>query len=155
IVNAFYVDPAANFVAGDTTLSPLTQVVVPRGASVYGTTLYLVGGSTSSDTATVKPAGAKTDGSTGLSVSAKLDNVSISKTFTQTFTPIALAGYAGNETFPLAPTLPLPATVTAGNGNDTIQLGGGDNSVALGDGNDSVTAGGGNNTVTLGNGNDT
>jgi Ca2+-binding RTX toxin-like protein len=49
----------------------------------------------------------------------------------------------------------LPTTVTAGNGNDVIQLGGGDNTLALGDGNDSVSAGNGNNTVTLGNGNDT
>jgi Ca2+-binding RTX toxin-like protein len=50
--------------------------------------------------------------------------------------------------------LTLPATVTAGNGNDVIQFGGGNTIVTLGNGNDSVSAGGGNNTVTLGNGND-
>jgi hypothetical protein len=154
-VNAFYVDPAANFVASDTTHSPLTQIVLGPGVSVYGTTLYLVGGSTSSDTASVKPAGAKNDGSTGLTVSATLNKVSTSKTFTQTFTAIVLAGYGGNETFTLASTLTLPTTVTAANGNDVIQLGGGDNTVALGDGNDKVSVVGGNNTVTVGNGNDT
>ena len=154
-VNAFYVDPASNFVGSDTTLSPLTQIVLGPGVSVYGTTLYLVGGSTSSDTASVKPAGGKTDGSTGLAISATLNKVSVSKTFTQTFTAIVFAGYAGNETFTLASSLTLPATVTTGNGNDTIQLGGGSNIVALGDGNDSVSASGGNNTVTVGNGNDT
>src|SRR5262249_18480745 len=152
-VNAFYVAPAANFVASDTTHSPLTQVVVARGVSVYGTTLYLVGGSTTSDTASATPAAARTDGSTGLAVPARLNGASVSRTFTQPFTAIVLAGYAGNETFTLAPTLTLPATVTAGSGNDTIQLGGGNNTVALGDGNDSVTAGGGNSTVTVGNGN--
>ena len=39
-------------------------------------TLYLVGGSTSSDTVSVKPAGSKTDGTTGLAVSATLNDVS-------------------------------------------------------------------------------
>jgi Ca2+-binding RTX toxin-like protein len=89
-----------------------------------------------------------------VAVSATLNGVSVSKTFTQTFTAIVLAGYAGNETFTVASTLTLPATVTAGNGNDTIQLGGGNNTVALGDGNDTVSAGGGHNTVAVGNGND-
>jgi Ca2+-binding RTX toxin-like protein len=45
--------------------------------------------------------------------------------------------------------------VTLGDGNDVIQLGGGNNIVTLGNGNDSVMAGDGNNTVTLGSGNDT
>ena len=75
-------------------------------------------------------------------------------TFTQAFTAIVLAGYAGNQTFTLASTVTLPTTVTAGNGNDVIQLGGGNDTVALGGGNDTVSAGGGNNNVTLGNGND-
>ena len=132
----------------------LTQTLPATGVSVIGTVLYIVGGSTSSDTASVKPAGARNDGSTGLAVSATLNGVSVSKTFTQTFTTIIIAGYAGNETFTLASTLTLPATVTAGNGNDAIQLGGGNNTVVLGDGNDTVSAGGGNNTVTVGNGND-
>ncbi len=132
----------------------LTQTLPATGVSVIGTTLYIVGGSTSSDTASVKPAGVRNDGSTGLTVSATLNRVSSSKSFTQPFTAIIIAGYAGNETFTLAPTLTLPTTVTAGNGNDVLQLGGGDSIVVLGDGNDTVSAGGGNNTVTLGNGND-
>ena len=154
-VSAFYVAPAGNFVASDTTHSPLTQVVVAPGVSVFGTTLYLVGGSTSSDTVSVSPAGAKNDGSTGLAVSATINGASVSKTFTQPFKAIILAGYAGNETFTLAPTLTLPASVTAGDGNDVIQLGGGNDTVALGGGNDDVSAGGGSKTVTVGNGKDT
>ena len=132
----------------------LTQTVLAPGVFVSGTTLYIVGGSTSSDTASVKPAGTKNDGSTGLAVSATLNKVSSSKSFTQPFTAIVFAGYAGNETFTLASTLTLPATITAGNGNDVVQLGAGDSTVTLGNGNDSVSAGGGNNTVTVGNGND-
>ena len=76
----------------------LTQTVLAPGVSVSGTVLYIVGGSTSSDTASVKPAGAKADGTTGLAVCAMLNKVSVSKTFTQPFTAIVLAGYAGNET---------------------------------------------------------
>jgi len=45
--------------------------------------------------------------------------------------------------------------MTAGSGNDVVQLGNGNNSVSLGNGNDSVTVGNGSNTVTLGNGTDT
>jgi Ca2+-binding RTX toxin-like protein len=150
-VSASYVPLDANFVASDNTLS---QVVLAPGVYVYGTTHYIVGGSTSSDTALVKPAGAMADGSTGLAVGATLNKVSVSKSFTQTFTAIILAGYAGNETFTLAPTLTLPTTVTAGDGNDIILLGGGNNAVALGGGSDSVAAGGGINTVTASNGND-
>ena len=132
----------------------LTQTLPATGVSVIGSVLYIVGGSTSSDTASVKPAGTRNDGTTGLTVSATLNKVSSSKTFTQPFTAIVFAGYAGNETFTLASTLTLPTTVTAGNGNDAIVLGGGNNTVALGGGNDAVAAGGGNNSVTVGNGND-
>jgi hypothetical protein len=132
----------------------LTQTLPATGVSVINGTLYIVGGNTSSDFASVKPAGAKTGGSTGLTVNATLNKVSVSKSFTQPLTAIVLAGYAGNETFTLASTLTLPTTVTAGNGNDVIQLGGGSNTVALGGGNDTVSAGGGNNTITVGNGND-
>ena len=116
--------------------------------------LYIVGGSTSSDTASVKPAGTKTDGTAGLAVCATLNGVFSSKSFTRAFTAIILAGYAGNETFTLASTLMLPATLTAGNGNDTIQLGGGNNTVTLGNGNDTMAVGNGSNVVVEGNGND-
>jgi Ca2+-binding RTX toxin-like protein len=133
-----------------------TQTVLGPGVyASYGTTLYIVGGSTTSDSISVTPAGSMTDGTTGLAVIGKINKASISQTFGQAFAAIVFAGYAGNETFALAPSLTLPATVTAGDGNDSIQLGGGNNTVALGDGNDSVTAGDGNNTVTVGNGKDT
>ena len=150
-VDAFYVDPAANFVASD---NSLREIVLAQGVSVIGTTLYIIGGSTSSDTASVKPAGARTDGSTGLAVSATLGRVSSSQVFTQPIMAIVFVGYAGNDSFTLSSRLTLPATVTAGNGNDVIRLGGGANTVALGNGNDSVSAEGGNNTITVGKGND-
>src|SRR5262249_15541903 len=134
--------------------NPLTQVVVAPGVSVSGTTLYIVGGNTTSDTASVTPLGAKKDGSTGLAITAKLNGVSISKSFTQTFTAIVLAGYAGNETFTLASPLPSPTPAPAGNGNDTIQLGGGNNTVTVGNGNDTIQLGNGSNVVVEGNGND-
>jgi parallel beta-helix repeat protein len=133
----------------------LTQTLPATGVSVIGTTLFIVGGSTSSDTATINPAGAGNDGTTGLAVNAKINGVSSSKSFTQPFTAIIIAGYAGKDSFTLAPSLTLPTTVTAGDGKDTIKLGGGNNAVTLGNGNDSVSAGGGNNAVMLGNGNDT
>ena len=46
-------------------------------------------------------------------------------------------------------------TVTAGNGNDQVQLGNGTNTVTLGAGNNTVTAGNGNDQVHLGNGTNT
>jgi Ca2+-binding RTX toxin-like protein len=128
----------------------LTQTLPTTGVSVVGTTLYIVSGSTPSDSTSVKPAGTKTDGTTGLAVSAVVNGTQISKTFTQTLATIIFAGSAGNETLTLASTLTLPATVTAGGGNDTVQLGAGNSTVILGDGNDAVTGGNGNDTVTLG-----
>ena len=50
--------------------------------------------------------------------------------------------------------LTINAVVTAGNGNDNVQLGNGNNIVTLGNGNDNIQAGSGSNTVTAGNGND-
>jgi hypothetical protein len=152
VITASYNNSDGNYKGSS---NSLTQTVLAPGVYVSGTTLYIIGGSTSSDTASVKPAGSKNDGSTGLTVNATLNNVSSSKTFTQTFTAIVVAGYAGNETFTLASTLALPTTVTAGNGNDVIQLGAGNSTVTLGNGNDQVNAGNGNNSITVGTGNDT
>ena len=130
----------------------LTQTLPATGVSVIGTTLYIVGGSTSSDFASVSPAGSSNTGSTGLAVNSTINGVPSSKTFTQPFTAIIIAGFAGNDIFQLASTLTLPTTVTASNGNDFVKLGGGNNTVILGNGIDAVSAGNGNNTVTVGNG---
>ena len=127
-------------------------VLGPGVYASYGTTLYIVGGSTTSDNASLTPAGLNSDGTTGLAISAKLNGTSYSTTYTQTFAAIVFAGYGGNETLTLASTLALTTTITAGDGNDTIQLGACNSTVTLGNGNDTVTGGGGNNTVTLGNG---
>src|SRR5262249_27254032 len=69
--------PVTASVAGVSTPAKftLTQALPTTGVSVVGTVLYIVGGSTSSDTASVKPAGTKNDGSTGLAVSATLNKV--------------------------------------------------------------------------------
>ena len=63
-VNAFYVDPASNFAGSNTTLSPLTQIVLAPGISVSGTTLYVVGGSivVRITSPPIKPAGGRNDG---------------------------------------------------------------------------------------------
>jgi fibronectin-binding autotransporter adhesin len=169
VIKAIYNNADGNYKDSS---NSLTQTVLAPGLFVSGTTLYIVGGSTSSDTASVKPAGAKNDGSTGLAISAMLNGVSSSGTFTQPFTAIIIAGYAGSDKFTLAPTLTLPATVTAGDGDDTVRLragnsivilgngkdkvlgGNGNDTVSLGDGNDNVTLGDGNDNVTVGNGND-
>jgi Ca2+-binding RTX toxin-like protein len=132
----------------------VTEPGLGPGVYAIGTTLYVVGANTS-DSAAINPVGTMSDGTTGLKVNGTLNGVASAKTCTQAFTAIIIAGYGGNDKFQLASSLTLPTTVAAGNGNDTIQLGGGNNTVSLGNGNDSVSAGGGNNTITVGNGNDT
>ena len=150
-----------------TTATATVQIVVlGPGTYVYGTTLYVVGASTS-DNAQISSAGSKSDGSTGLQVNATLNGVYTSKTFTQTLTAIVIAGGAGNDNLQLASGLTLPTTVTEGNGNNYIKLGGGNDTVTLGTGSNQVFGGNGNKTITasdaagttgyisLGNGNDT
>jgi parallel beta-helix repeat protein len=155
IVGSYTVTASAAGVATPTSFA-LSQSLPPTGVSVIGTTLYVIGSTTKTDSATVKPAGAKNDGSTGATVTYTINGGSGSKTFTQTLTQIVMAGGSGNDSFTIAATVTLPATVTAGDGNDTVQLGGANPSlVILGNGNDTVTGGDGNDTVTLGKGNDT
>ncbi len=143
----------------------LNETVKGPGVYVSGTTLYVVGANTS-DYASISPAGSKTDGSTGLAVSATLNGTWSSQTFTQTFTAIVITGYGGNDDFQLACSLALPTTVTEGNGNNYILLAGGNDTVTLGTGSNQVFGGNGNMTITdsdaactsayiqLGNGND-
>ena len=98
--------------------------------------------------------GTSLTGSTGIRVDATLNGVHSVTTYTQSFTAIDIILYGGNDNVFVAPTLTIPTTVSAGNGNDNLLLGAGNNSVTLGNGNDNVLAGNGNNIVTLGNGND-
>ena len=162
-ITAAYGNTDGNYTASS---ASLTQTVLAPGVYVSGTTLYVVGASTS-DNASISSAGTNSNGSTGLQINSTLNGVYTSKTFTQTFTAIVIAGYAGNDNVQLASGLTLPTTVTEGNGNNYIQLGGGNDTVTLGTGSNQVFGGNGNKTITasdsagttgyisLGNGNDT
>jgi hypothetical protein len=136
--------------------APLTpqNVVLPPGVTRLGTQVFIVGGSTTNDQIQVTPVGASTTGSTGVQVKGTLNGVATTMTFTQTVTDLEIVGYSGNDTIQLAASLTVSATITAGNGNDTVQAGSGTITVTLGNGNDTVLLGNGNNTVTLGSGND-
>ena len=123
----------------------VTAAALSPGVYAVGTTLYVVGAN-SSDYALISPYGSKLDGSTGLAVVATLNNTITAKTFSQTFTAIDIFGYGGNDVFLLIPTLTLPTTVVEGNGNNYLQLAGGNDSVTLGSGSNQVFGGNGNKT---------
>jgi phosphatidylinositol-3-phosphatase len=129
-------------------------VVVGSGATVVGNSLYLVGGNSTNDKLDIDPAGRSDTGSTGISVQGKLAGAHINKTYSQAFTTIYIVGFGGNEQFNEAPSITIATVVTAGNGNDQVQLGNGNNTLTLGDGNDQVIVGDGKNQIQLGNGND-
>ena len=113
---------------------------------VAGSTLYVIGGNTS-NAATIEPAGADTDGSTGLAVSAILDGVAAMRMFDQPLTSIViLAGNSDND-FQLAAGLTLPVTVSAGAGTNIVSLGNESAVVVLGAGNDQISGGNGDDTV--------
>ncbi len=136
------------------TLTNGTLTVLGSGVSVAGSELWIVGGPNSNDNIQINPVGASSTGSTGVQVQATLNGVYTSTTFNQSFTTINIILYAGNDNIQLAPTLTINAKISAGNGNDNVQLDAGPNVLTLGNGNDNVQAGNGNNTVTLGGGND-
>lgn len=128
-------------------------VLGPGGAG--GTQLFMVGGATSNDQVQVNPAGASNTGSTGVKVQASLNGVNTQTTYNQSFTTIYVFLQGGNENIQLANSLTISAVVTAGNGNDNVQLGSGNNTVALGNGNDYVQTGNGSDVIAVGAGNDT
>ena len=136
------------------TLANGSLTVQAAGVTVIGTELWIVGGLTSNDNVQVNPVGASATGSTGVRVQATINGVYTSTTFSQSFTAINIIMYAGNDNIQLAPTLTINAKISAGNGNDNVQLDAANAAVIIGNGNDNVQAGNGNNTVTLGNGND-
>ena len=123
-----------------------TTELVP-GVYTVGSALYIVGADTS-DSVDIEPAGLKSDGTTGLQVKATLDDVTTSQTLSQRITSIAIIEGNGNNRLAIAPSLTLPATMTAGDGNNVIRFGAGDHVVVLGGGNNRVSGRSGNNTIT-------
>jgi hypothetical protein len=139
---------------GASTKGNTLESAIGAGATLVGTSLYLVGGSTTNDQVTITPSGTSTTGSTGIQISAGLNGKSVSKTYSQALTTVYVVGFNGNETIQMASSLAIPAVVSAGNGNDSVTLGNGNNTVTLGNGNDTTTLGDGNNLFVEGNGND-
>jgi hypothetical protein len=140
-----------NFVQSNS--NSLTQVV--QSIAVEGTALFIgSNGATSNDQIQISPIGSSNTGSTGVQVQTSLNGVKTQTTYSQSFTAISAFLQNGNDNVQLANTLTISAVVTAGNGNDIVQLGGGNNIVTLGTGNDNVQLGNGNNVVLAGTGND-
>jgi Ca2+-binding RTX toxin-like protein len=145
--------------AGTSTVPGSTpEVAVGAGATVVGNVLYLVGGNTN-DQVNISFAGSSQTGSTGIQVNAKLNGVNTNNvTFGQSpstpITTVSIVGFSGNDNIQLSSTLTIATVISLGNGNDNVQLGGGNNVVTVGNGNDNIQAGSGNNVVTVGNGND-
>ena len=144
-ITASYVNSDGNDLASSATLN---QVILGPGAYAFGTQLFIVGAN-SVDSAQVSAVGSKSDGTTGLKVNSTLNSVSSSKTFNQAFTAVFIFGFGGNDNFQLASTLTLTTNVTEGNGNNYIQLGGGNDVITLGTGCNQVFGGGGNKTITV------
>ena len=98
-------------------------------------------GALSNDTVLVSPVGKSKTGGTGVKVQTTLNRVNAQTTYSQSFTSIDIFLQNGNETVQFTGSLSLGAIVSAGNGNESIQLGNGNNIVTLGAGNDVVQAG--------------
>ncbi|HET6880763.1 MAG TPA: MBG domain-containing protein, partial [Pirellulales bacterium] len=137
------------------TLSPGVLTVAGPGATVFGNALYLVGGNTN-DKVNITPVGTSNTGSTGITVAASLDGVSINnRIYNQSFQAIYVVGLGGNDHIQFGSNLTISAVVVEGNGNDQVQLGNGSNTVTVGNGSDKVQVGNGNNVIVAGDGSDT
>jgi hypothetical protein len=149
-----YAGDPNNFGATDQGGAAEQTTVVGPGATLVGSTLYLVGGNTN-DQLNVTPTGSSQTGSTGINVNGKLNGVSINNQSFSGVTTIDVYGFGGNDSFRFAPSLTITTNVSGGDGTDQVRLGGGNNTVTLGNGaGDFVSiVGGGNNAVTLGDGN--
>jgi len=126
----------------------------PGVSIVAGSNLYIIGGLTSNDLVQVKSIGSSNTGSTGVQVTATLNGVSTTTSFSQAFGAIYVYGFSGNDIISLAAGLTISTFISAGNGNDIVTGDNGANTITLGNGSDIVSAGNGANTITLGNGND-
>jgi hypothetical protein len=140
---------------GGASTAIFTFDVLKRGVTQFGGQVFIVGGNTTNDVVQISPIGSSTTGSTGVQVKGNINSVATATTINQAVTALVIYGFSGNDTIQLANSLTVNATISAGNGNDTVQAGSGNINVTLGNGNDTVQLGNGNNTVTLGNGNDT
>jgi hypothetical protein len=143
-ITALYVNSDGNSL--NSTSSGLAESGLTSGVSVSGTTLYIIGGNTA-DFALVTPVGSSITGSTGAAISATLNNAFSTSIINQTLTSIVVDGLAGNDNFQIASTITLPVTLTDGNGNNSIQTGGGNDVITLGTGSNQVFGGGGNKTI--------
>src|SRR5262249_27931366 len=85
--------PASNY---NVQLTNGTLTVLGPGATVVGSTLWLVGGTISNDTIVVNAVGASNTGSTGIQIQATLNGVQTSTTYSQAFTAINIFLYGGN-----------------------------------------------------------
>jgi hypothetical protein len=132
------------------TSAACTTFTAGPGVHVIGTQLFIGGGATSDDEVEISPVGSSRTGSTGVEVEARLNGVATEITYTQAFTAINIFLQNGDETVDLADSLTINTVVTAGNGNDHIELGNGNNTVTLGTGRDDIKAGNGTNTLTAG-----
>jgi hypothetical protein len=143
-ITATYVNSDGNDLASTGSLS---QVILGPGVYAFGTELVIVGADTA-DYAQIIPVGSNSDGTTGLQVNSSLNGVWSAKSFSQTFSSIAIFGYSGNDNFQLASSLTLPTSVFEGNGNNYIALANGNDTVTLGAGSNRVFGGTGNKTIT-------
>ena len=133
-----------------TTLGSTPEIAIGPGATLVGTTLYLVGGNTS-DQIMIQPIGA---GGGGIQVFT-LSMAGPGHTKLQTMPAVIdIVGFGGNDFISEAATLTVPVVVSEGNGNNTIVLGQGNNNVTVGNGNNFIQLGTGSNTVVAGNGTD-
>ncbi len=163
-VQAVYTNIDGNFIGSNsTTLTQTVQTVAvePDPSNPALTDLFIgSNGATSNDQILVNPVGNSNTGSTGVKVQTKLGGVNTQTTYSQALSTIYVFLQGGNDSVQLANTLTMSAVVTAGNGNDQVQLGNGSNdSVTLGNGNDHIQIANGNNPdnhemVSLGAGND-
>lgn len=127
------------------------ELVVGRGVSVVGNSLYLVGGNTN-DRVQVLPYRTSATGSTGIQVSSVLNGVAASVPYLQSFASVSIYGFGGDDAIQVARSLTVNFVVVEGDGDNHIQLGQGHNTVTLGNGDNALQVGNGNNVVVAGSG---
>ena len=153
-IHAVYSNSDGNFLgstSANLTQTVQTVAVEPDPSNPALTDLFIGSpGATSNDQVQVNPVGSSTTGGTGVKVQTTLNGVNTQTTYSQSFSTIYVFLQGGNDNVQMAPTLTINAVVSAGNGNDNVQLGNGNNTVTLGNGNDNIQAGDGTNTVMAG-----
>ena len=115
----------------------------------------IVQGTAADDTAKVTA----TSTSGVLTYTVTLNGVAFAPTFTSvtgvSIARIMMDGGAGNDKLEVDNSVSLPASLTGGDGNDTLIGSSGNDTLAGGAGNDSLTGNGGNDSLTGGDGDDT